>query len=123
MARPRWCSGIGITAIRVNSGRSARPQHREQVRRGLGEVAQAAEPQYRGEARRRIRAKGEECLAGAGSIYRHDYEDLAAQHVWDAVRFDLPPLRVAREGEFPRRQIPPITGGCSSRPRCSAPGG
>jgi len=36
-------------------------------------------------------------MAGAGNIYRHDYEDVAAQHVWDAVQIDLPPLRVARE--------------------------
>ena len=32
-------------------------------------------------------------MAGAGNIYRHDYEDVTAQHVWDAVQFDLPPLR------------------------------
>ena len=34
-------------------------------------------------------------MAGAGNFYRHDYEDVAAQHVWDAVQIDLPPLRVA----------------------------
>jgi uncharacterized protein with HEPN domain len=32
-------------------------------------------------------------MAGAGNIYRHDYEDVAARHVWDAVQIDLPPLR------------------------------
>ena len=32
-------------------------------------------------------------MAGAGNIYRHDYEDVAAQHVWDTVQIDLPPLR------------------------------
>jgi uncharacterized protein with HEPN domain len=38
-------------------------------------------------------------MAGAGNIYRHDYEDVAAKHVWDAVQIDLPPLRavIARE--------------------------
>jgi uncharacterized protein with HEPN domain len=40
-------------------------------------------------------------MAGAGNIYRRDYEDVAAQHVWDAAQIDLPPLRVAREREFP----------------------
>jgi uncharacterized protein with HEPN domain len=40
-------------------------------------------------------------MAGAGNIYRHDYQDVAAQHVWDAVQIDLPLLRVAREREFP----------------------
>jgi uncharacterized protein with HEPN domain len=38
-------------------------------------------------------------MAGAGNIYRNDYEDVAARHVWEAVQIDLPPLRVvvARE--------------------------
>ena len=38
-------------------------------------------------------------MAGAGNIYRHDYEDVAAQQVWDAVQIDLLPLRavIARE--------------------------
>jgi uncharacterized protein with HEPN domain/predicted nucleotidyltransferase len=34
-------------------------------------------------------------MAGAGNIYRHDYEDVAAHHVWDTVQIDLPPLRAA----------------------------
>src|ERR1700693_5426628 len=39
-------------------------------------------------------------MAGAGNIYRHDYEDVAAQRVWDAVQIDLPPLRVVIEHEL-----------------------
>jgi uncharacterized protein with HEPN domain len=39
-------------------------------------------------------------MAGAGNIYRHDYEDVAAQHVWDAVQIDLPPLRVVIDQEL-----------------------
>ncbi len=39
-------------------------------------------------------------MAGAGNIYRHDYEDVAAQQVWDSVQIDLPPLRVVIEGEL-----------------------
>ena len=39
-------------------------------------------------------------MAGAGNVYRHDYEDVAAQHVWDAVQIDLPPLRVVIEREL-----------------------
>ena len=39
-------------------------------------------------------------MAGAGNIYRHDYEDVAAQHVWDTVRIDLPPLRVVIDREL-----------------------
>ena len=39
-------------------------------------------------------------MAGAGNVYRHDYEDVAAQHVWDAVQIDLPPLRVVIDREL-----------------------
>jgi uncharacterized protein with HEPN domain len=39
-------------------------------------------------------------MAGAGNIYRHDYEDVAAQHVWDAVQIGLPPLRAVIEREL-----------------------
>ena len=31
-------------------------------------------------------------VAGAGNVYRHDYEDAAAQLVWDTVQLALPPL-------------------------------
>ncbi len=38
-------------------------------------------------------------MAGAGNVYRHDYEDVVAKLVWDTVQLALPPLRevVARE--------------------------
>jgi len=42
-------------------------------------------------------------MAGAGNIYRHDYEDVAAQHVWDAVQIDLPPLRLVIDQELDAR--------------------
>jgi uncharacterized protein with HEPN domain len=42
-------------------------------------------------------------MAGAGNIYRHDYEDVAAQHVWDAVQIDLPALRVVIDRELATR--------------------
>jgi uncharacterized protein with HEPN domain len=32
-------------------------------------------------------------MAGAGNVYRHDYEDVAAKLVWDTVAVALPPLR------------------------------
>jgi uncharacterized protein with HEPN domain len=32
-------------------------------------------------------------MAGAGNVYRHDYEDVAAQFVWDTVQRALPALR------------------------------
>jgi uncharacterized protein with HEPN domain len=39
-------------------------------------------------------------MAGAGNIYRHDYEDVAARHVWDTVLIDLPPLRSVVDREL-----------------------
>jgi hypothetical protein len=46
------------------------------------------------------RSAREDDMDGAGNIYRHNYEDVAAQHVWDAVQIDLPPLRVVIEREL-----------------------
>ena len=39
-------------------------------------------------------------MAGAGNVYRHDYEDVAAQLVWETVEQALPPLRVVIEQEI-----------------------
>jgi uncharacterized protein with HEPN domain len=38
-------------------------------------------------------------MAGAGNVYRHEYEDVAARYVWETVQRDLPSLRavIARE--------------------------
>ena len=41
-------------------------------------------------------------MAGAGNIYRHDYEDVAARRVWDTVQLALPSLRAAIERELER---------------------
>jgi Ribonuclease HepT-like len=46
-------------------------------------------------------------MAGAGNIYRHDYEDVAAQQVWDTVQIDLPPLRAAIAQELAALDPPP----------------
>jgi uncharacterized protein with HEPN domain len=39
-------------------------------------------------------------MAGAGNVYRHDYEDVVAQFIWDTVARSLPPLRAAIEKEI-----------------------
>ena len=39
-------------------------------------------------------------MAGAGNVYRHDYEDVAARYVWETVQRSLPPLRVVIEQEL-----------------------
>jgi uncharacterized protein with HEPN domain len=41
-------------------------------------------------------------MAGAGNVYRHDYEDVAAQYLWDTVQLALPPLRAVIEQELAR---------------------
>jgi uncharacterized protein with HEPN domain len=42
-------------------------------------------------------------MAGAGNIYRHGYQDVAAKRIWETVRTALPPLRVVVEEELARR--------------------
>jgi uncharacterized protein with HEPN domain len=42
-------------------------------------------------------------MAGAGNVYRHDYEDVAAQFVWDTVQRALPSLRKVVEVEITRQ--------------------
>ena len=42
-------------------------------------------------------------MAGAGNVYRHDYEDVAARYVWDTVQLALPPLRAVIERELAER--------------------
>ncbi len=39
-------------------------------------------------------------MTAAGNVYRHDYEDVAANLVWDTVRGALPPLRDVVEQEL-----------------------
>ena len=41
-------------------------------------------------------------IAGAGNVYRHDYEDVAAHLVWDTVHRALPALRIAIDDEIAR---------------------
>jgi uncharacterized protein with HEPN domain len=41
-------------------------------------------------------------MAGAGNVYRHDYEDVAAEFVWDTVERALPSLRTVIEAELNR---------------------
>jgi uncharacterized protein with HEPN domain len=41
-------------------------------------------------------------MAGAGNIYRHDYEDAATRFVWTTIRRDLPLLSIAIEEELAR---------------------
>jgi uncharacterized protein with HEPN domain len=39
-------------------------------------------------------------MAGAGDIYRHDYEDVDPTLVWEAVLLDLPQLKGAVQQEL-----------------------
>jgi uncharacterized protein with HEPN domain len=39
-------------------------------------------------------------MAAAGNVYRHDYEDVAANYVWDTVQSHLSPLRAVVEQEL-----------------------
>lgn len=46
-------------------------------------------------------------IAGAGNVYRHDYEDVAARLVWETVQIALPPLQVAIKEEMELLLNPP----------------
>ena len=39
-------------------------------------------------------------MAGAGNVYRHDYEDVAAEFAWETVQRALSPLKAAVEREI-----------------------
>ena len=41
-------------------------------------------------------------MAGAGNVYRHDYDDVAEQLVWKTATTALPPLLAAVEAELGR---------------------
>jgi uncharacterized protein with HEPN domain len=41
-------------------------------------------------------------MAGAGNVYRHDYENVVAHIVWDTVERSLPSLRIAINEEISR---------------------
>lgn len=41
-------------------------------------------------------------VAGAGNVYRHDYEDIAAKIIWDTVTLALPSLRTVIAEEIER---------------------
>jgi uncharacterized protein with HEPN domain len=41
-------------------------------------------------------------IAGAGNVFRHDYEDVEAQIIWKTVRIDTIPLRRAIAAELRR---------------------
>jgi uncharacterized protein with HEPN domain len=44
-------------------------------------------------------------MAGAGNVYRHDYEEVAVKRIWDTVQLALPPLRAVMVIEMGR--LPP----------------
>lgn len=41
-------------------------------------------------------------IAGAGNVYRHDYDNVLEAYVWTTVRDSLPALRAAVEAELSR---------------------
>jgi uncharacterized protein with HEPN domain len=41
-------------------------------------------------------------IAGAGNVYRHEYEEIAPKVLWDTVQLALPPLRAVVAQEIER---------------------
>jgi uncharacterized protein with HEPN domain len=88
----RFVAGLGFEAFR-NDTRTLYA-----VTRCL-EIISEASRRVPAETKARYPSIAWKDMAGAGNIYRHDYEDVAAKLVWDTVQLALPPLRdvVARE--------------------------
>lgn len=57
------------------------------------EIISEASRRLRDEMKQRYPAIAWKNMAGAGNVYRHDYEDIAAKLVWDTLQVALPPLR------------------------------
>ncbi len=49
-------------------------------------------------------------IAGAGNIYRHEYEDVDARLIWDTIQLALPPLQTVIAEEVERILNPPASG-------------
>jgi uncharacterized protein with HEPN domain len=64
------------------------------------EIISEASRRLPGDVKARYPAIGWKQMAGAGNVYRHDYEDVAAEFVWETVTRALPPLRTAIETEL-----------------------
>src|SRR3954466_7007208 len=57
------------------------------------EIISEASRRLRDDLKARHPAVAWKQMAGAGNVYRHDYEDVAAQFAWETVARALPPLR------------------------------
>jgi uncharacterized protein with HEPN domain len=66
------------------------------------EIISEASRRLPGDVKARHPDIGWKQMAGAGNVYRHDYEDVAAEFVWETVARALPPLRAAIETELGR---------------------
>jgi len=67
------------------------------------EIVSEASPRLPDDLKARHPSMAWKQMAGAGNVYRHDYEDVAARYVWDTVQLALPPLRAVIERELAER--------------------
>jgi uncharacterized protein with HEPN domain len=67
------------------------------------EIISEASRRLPGDLKARHSAIAWKQMAAAGNVYRHDYEDVAAQFVWDTVQRALPALREVVELELSRK--------------------
>jgi uncharacterized protein with HEPN domain len=61
------------------------------------EIISEASRRLPGELKERHPAIAWRNMAGAGNVYRHDYEDVAVSLVWVVLQDHLPPLRIMVE--------------------------
>jgi uncharacterized protein with HEPN domain len=66
------------------------------------EIISEASRGLEGEVRARHPELPWRAIAGAGNVYRHDYDDVQERYIWRTVREALPPLLAAVESELAR---------------------
>lgn len=64
------------------------------------EIISEASRRLPGDLKARHEAISWKNMAAAGNVYRHDYEDVVAWQVWEAVQRALPPLRIVVAAEL-----------------------
>jgi uncharacterized protein with HEPN domain len=71
------------------------------------EIVSEASRRLPGELKVRYPAIAWKEMAGAGNVYRHDYEDVALSYVWTTLRNHLRPLRAVIQHELSAVDSPP----------------
>jgi uncharacterized protein with HEPN domain len=104
---PFATSCITLTSLQISRRSSTPASFKHDIRTVYAvtrclEIISEASRRLPDDLKARHPAIGWKQMAGAGNVYRHDYEDVAAEFVWETVQRALPPLRAVIEVELKR---------------------